>query len=510
MKQQTAFPYLKVLLICAVLLSVLSSYVYIRENLHIAHFDSKGHQMVARRMLDNLNPGFKQIGAFWLPLPHLLYFPLVQSDYIYYHGLAGTPYSMISFILTALLLYKLLEKLLDPLSAFCGSLLYVTNPNMLYLQSTALTENMCILFLVGATYFFVLYAESKSRKMLLVSSVLSALGVLTRYENWFALPVVAFLILVLNLKEKRGFKNLVIDEAVYSALTVLAVGFAFWLSWYTTGHWYTDITYKYKVDFQPAQGSYFLSVVVILYTIGKLISFDWAAVALLGFFGLIRNRFRDPLFLASLVILAPTLTYLHAYGDGHPTRIRYGLTFVPAAVYFIAYWPGRSRLFTYLFAVFFVYVSLFSPFYWSDSTVLMTESMRDGDNIAIQRDLYDDLHEQDDGKLILVDMGEIGATIYDLKLPIKRFVHMGAKPYWNDAYTYGHPETVVGWVFMTQGDKLWVKFHDDPNFHKHFMLIGRRGFLELYKQTPDEQQNIASHPRHAVGGKFVMPNLPGI
>jgi hypothetical protein len=510
MKQKITIPYFTILLVSAILLSCLSSCIYIRENLHIVHFDSKGHQMVARRILDNLNPGFKQIGAFWLPLPHLLYFPLVQSDYIYYHGLAGTPFSMISFVLTVLLLYRLLEKVLDPLSAFCGSVLYLTNPNMLYLQSTALTENMCILFLVGATYFFVLHAASKNRKMLFACSVVSALGVLTRYENWFVLPVVALLILVLNLKEKRGLKNLVIDETIFAALTVAAVCLAFWLSWYTTGHWYTDITYKYKTDFQPAQGSYVLSIAVILYTIGKLISFDWAAIALLGFFALVRKRFRDPVFLASLVLLAPILTYMHAYGDGHPTRIRYGLTFVPAAAYFISYWPGRSRLFTYLFAVFLAYVNLFSPFYWNNATVLMVESMRDGENIAIQRDLYNDLHEQDDGKLILVDMGEIGATIYDLKLPIKRFVHQGAKPYWNDAYTYGHPETVVGWVFMTQGDKLWVKFHDDPNFHTHFMMVARRGFLELYKQTPNEQQNIASHPKHAVGGKFVMPNLPGI
>jgi hypothetical protein len=95
-------------------------------------------------------------------------------------------------------------------------------------------------------------------------------------------------------------------------------------------------------------------------------------------------------------------------------------------------------------------------------------------------------------------------------LPVKRYVHEGAKPYWNDAVTYGHPEKVVGWVFMTQDDRVWKKSHDDPEFHKHFALIGRNGFLELYKLNSDQQFNIRSHRPHATRDKYSMPNLPGI
>lgn len=509
-RRQIVIPYFQILLICSILLSCLASYIYVREDLHIVHFDAKGHQMVARRILDNLNPGFKQIGAYWLPLPHLLYFPLVQSDYIYYHGLAGTPYSMIFFVLTVLTLFRLIEKVLDPLSAFCASVFYMTNPNLLYLQSTALTENLCIFLLVLATYYFVLYAESQNRKYLWYCCIASAFGVITRYENWFVLPLVAILILVLNRKQKRSFKDLIMDEALYAALNIVAVGFTFWLSWYTTRHWWISPESKFHTDFQPAQGSLFLGLTVILYTVGKLISFDWMYISLLGFIVVCKKRFRDDRFLASLVLLAPFIIYMIQYSSGHPTRIRYGLTMLPSVAYFIGYWPGRSRFFTYLFAVMLVYVSLFSPFYYAGATNLMVESMRDGENIAIQSDLYYYLKQHDDGKLILVDMGEIGSTIFDLKLPIKRFVHQGAKPYWNDAYTDGHPEKVVGWVFLSQGDKLWVKFHDDPNFHKHFAMIAKRGYLELYQQTPDEQRNIASHPKHAIWDKFVMPKIPGI
>jgi hypothetical protein len=100
-------------------------------------------------------------------------------------------------------------------------------------------------------------------------------------------------------------------------------------------------------------------------------------------------------------------------------------------------------------------------------------------------------------------MGEIAPVVYDLKLPIKRFIHEGAKPWWNDARK--EPEKYAGWVFISQDDKLWKIFHDDPNFHRHFLLIGRRNFLELYKRNSDEQENIKSHRAH---GKNLKGEIP--
>ncbi len=473
----------------------------------MAHFDSKGHLLVARRIFDNLNPGWRQIGAFWLPLPHLIYLPFVQSDYLYFNGLAATPVSMIAFVVTVLVLFKLIETIFNSFGAFCGSTLYLTNSNMLYLQTTPLTENLSLLFLIGSAYCFVLFAKSWNRKYLIGCSLLSTCGILSRYENWFAFALTGLLLLILNWKEKRGFKNLIIDCLILAPVNLAAMGFTFWLNWWTTGHAYIDHSFKHT-DFQPARGSFFLALLVVLYTLGKLISFDWTLFALVAFGIVCRKRFREAGFLASLAILGPLLLYLYEYRDNHPTRIRYGIPFVPPAVYFLSYWPGRSRLHKYLFLVFTVYVALFSPFHNSLGNKLLVESLRDAENIAIQRDLLWYLRTHDDGQLILAAMGEIAPTLYDLKLPVKRYVHEGAKPYWNDANA--HPEKVVGWVFLGQDDRLWKRFHDDPEFHRHFALIGRSGFLELYKRSSDEQFNIKSHRPHTTKSKFRMPSLPGV
>ncbi len=317
------------------------------------------------------------------------------------------------------------------------------------------------------------------------------------------------LLILLSWKERRGFKNFIGDSLILGVPNVAAMAFTFWINWYTTGHAYMDHSFKHT-DFQPADGSFFLAFIVILYTLGNLISYDWTLFALIAAIFLFRNRFKDTPFLASLAILGPFLLYAYEYWDNHPTRIRYGLPFVPIAFYFLSYWPGKSRLVTFLFLIWTGHVLLTSPFYKVGSSELLNESMRDSDNLALQAGLLAYLKEHDDGKLILAAMGDIAPLLYDLKLPVKRYVHEGAKPYWNDALTYAHPEKVVGWVFMTQDDRVWRKLHDDPEFHKHFALIARSGFLELYKLSPDAEYNVKSHRPHSTRDKYSMPKLPGI
>lgn len=508
--QEETFPFFRIVLISAILLSVVATLVFFHEDLHNVHFDSKGHQLVARRIFDNLSPGWKQIGAFWLPLPHVIYYPFVHSDFLYFNGLAGTPVSMICFVLASVVLFKIIEKIFQSrFCAFCGTVLYITNPNILYLQSTALTENLSIFFLLTGVYLFMRFAETWNRKYLWWTSAVSVCGIWTRYENWFVCAFMGLLLLILEIKEKRGIRNLLIDCSIFSIICLAAMASTFGINRWTTGHWTLQIDYRHK-EFQPSAGSLVIAFFAELYTLGNLISFDWTALAVIAFVLVFRKRFRDPVFLCSLAILAPILTQTWLYWDGHPTRIRYGLMIVPASACFLAYWPQRSRLFAYIFLVYTVYMALFSPFYHTYASELLKESMRDGENRALQADLLWYLKQNDDGTLILAAMGEIAPVLYDLKLPVKRFIHEGAKPHWNDAYTYGHPETVAGWVFLNQDDKLYKKFHDLPEFHRYFALIGRRGTLELYRRTPDEKYNMESHQPHGTIDKFKMPPLPGI
>jgi hypothetical protein len=118
---------------------------------------------------------------------------------------------------------------------------------------------------------------------------------------------------------------------------------------------------------------------------GNLISYDWTLFALIAEVLAIKQRFRDTKFLPALSLLSPFFLYINEYQENHPTRIRYGLPFVPVAIFFLAYWPGKSRLITFLFLVWTANIWLVSPFYKSGASELLMESMRDLDNLSIQR-----------------------------------------------------------------------------------------------------------------------------
>ena len=74
---------------------------YHRLGLTLSHYDARGHLVVARRIIDSLTPGWQQIGAVWLPLPHLLNAIPVQSDFMFRTGASAVAISIASFAIAA-------------------------------------------------------------------------------------------------------------------------------------------------------------------------------------------------------------------------------------------------------------------------------------------------------------------------------------------------------------------------------------------------------------------------
>src|ERR1700731_2755921 len=72
--------------VAALIGGALAAWHYHRLGLTLAHYDARGHLVVARRIVDSITPGWQQIGAVWLPLPHLLNAIPVQVDLFYRTG----------------------------------------------------------------------------------------------------------------------------------------------------------------------------------------------------------------------------------------------------------------------------------------------------------------------------------------------------------------------------------------------------------------------------------------
>jgi hypothetical protein len=170
--------------------------LFFRQGLVLSHYDAKAHLVVARRVFDNLTPGWQQIGAVWLPLPHLIDLLPVQVDLFYRTGLFA---SIVSVACLAITTYASARLILlatgSAVGAITCSVLLIFNPNLLYLHTTPMTEPL----LLAATFLVVLWLvewvdsepphvrHSRSRLPWKLACALFA-AMWTRYEAW---PVVA-------------------------------------------------------------------------------------------------------------------------------------------------------------------------------------------------------------------------------------------------------------------------------------------------------------------------------
>src|SRR5258708_34736794 len=84
---------------------------FYKNGLGLAYNDARSHLDIGRRVVEGLKPGLAQLGSVWLPLPHLLMAPTIWNNFMWHSGLSGALESMISFVGTGVLIYKILEKL---------------------------------------------------------------------------------------------------------------------------------------------------------------------------------------------------------------------------------------------------------------------------------------------------------------------------------------------------------------------------------------------------------------
>ena len=139
----------------AAALGIAAAVYYATLGLTLSHYDAKAHLVVSRRILDSLTPGWEQIGAVWLPLPHLLNMLPVQIDFLYRTGLFAIALSIASHALAAGSIAAIVLALTSSRAgAMLAAALYALNPNVLYLQSTPMTEPMLFGLTTLQVYLF--------------------------------------------------------------------------------------------------------------------------------------------------------------------------------------------------------------------------------------------------------------------------------------------------------------------------------------------------------------------
>ena len=160
----------------AAMLSVFALAYCLPRGLLLLPGDAVAHLHIARRITDSLYPGFRQLGSVWLPLPHLLLLPFVQKMSWWQSGVAGAPPSMLAYVLGTAGLYRLTRYWISPKGALLCAAFYALNPDLLYLQTTAMNEPLFLAEMIWAALLLTMYAR-------LVAGPSPAIPRVTRHED---------------------------------------------------------------------------------------------------------------------------------------------------------------------------------------------------------------------------------------------------------------------------------------------------------------------------------------
>src|SRR5208337_5285066 len=145
------------------LVSLFSFFYYLRHSDLLLYGDAVAHINIARRVFDSQTPGLLQLGTVWLPLPHLLMIPFLWSNSMWQSGAGASIPSMIAYVFGVMGMFRLTRGMLEAgsctnpaaaVGAWAAAFAYGANPNLIYMQATAMTESLYLALFIWAVVYF--------------------------------------------------------------------------------------------------------------------------------------------------------------------------------------------------------------------------------------------------------------------------------------------------------------------------------------------------------------------
>ncbi len=201
---------------------------------NLDYSDAQSHLTIARRLFDSKAPGFEQLGTVWLPIPHLLLVPFVLNMWLYSTGWAAGILGTLALAATTAGLYRIAARLgFARIGRLAAVLVVLANPAVLYVYTTALTEPVLIMCMVGGMAGLAHWATSRRRmsagELAVFAGIPSGAAVLSRYEGW-ALVLTGTAFVLAAAKRRTGtWREALTMASGYAAVPAAAV--LWWLSY---------------------------------------------------------------------------------------------------------------------------------------------------------------------------------------------------------------------------------------------------------------------------------------
>jgi len=245
----------------AACISIIAFLFYYRHGWTLLYGDAVAHINIARRVFDSRTPGPLQLGTVWLLMPHLLMIPFLLSHWMWQTGVGGAIPSILAYLAGAVGVFRLVRSALSfssppdaaaRLTAWFAAGIYTLNPNLIYLQTTAMTEPVYLAFFIWAVLFFTQFVQqlqlrdddtNRDAQSSLMKSGWCVLGAcLTRYDGWFLAVVMCAAGLYVLTKDRARM-----HRAFCKFVLLAAAGPVFWLA-------YNGLIYRNPLEF--ANGPY--------------------------------------------------------------------------------------------------------------------------------------------------------------------------------------------------------------------------------------------------------------
>lgn len=485
------------------------------SNQIIAYGDAESHLNIAKRVIHSLTPGAAQIGGVWLPLPHLLMLPFVYFDSLWRSGLAGAIVSGIAFVISSLYIFKLAFLLTKhQIASFVAFLAFALNPNILYLQTTPMSEIPLLMFFILSSFYFIKFLiDNQNVLALLFAAFFGFCATLSRYDGWLLVLVQALIIAVIYVTKPYLRKETEGKFILFS--TAAFFGILLWLLWdfLILGDplYFTNSAFSAKSQQQgwlmkgqlPAYNNIYLS---FIYYVTAVIENSGQIIFILSFIGfIVFNLVERSLkkILITLVLLVPFLFYVITLYLGQSIiflpnltpkdyewnlfNVRYGTVAIPAIALFFGFLFYKSkRSIRFLLIIFLIIQS--SLFYFGITKTITLEDGIKGLSASRKPDVEGWISTNYDHGLILLDDYARTMSIIRSGLPIQNIIYIGNKKYWDESLI--KPEKHARWIIMQKNDAVWKSLNNSPTLqsrlYKYFNKVYTSPQILVFRKINDQ------------------------
>ena len=456
----------------------------------------------------------------WLPLPHLLIVPFIVSMRMWQNGSGGSIPSMAGYVFGVLGIFRLMRAVLmrngqvdmpATIGSWVAAFVYGANPNLIYMQSTAMGESLYLAFFIWAVVYFAEFSRGKQKALTKCGLCLAA-ACLTRYDGWFlaAVLVVGAVFVVFRprkLPEDQSSRSSPHSSspALVKFVLLAASAPALWIA-------YNAIVYQNPLEFangpysakaieqktatvNPAKGnllaagSYFLKAAELDVAEATWQGRLWLALALLGSlaaaFG---GRGRVALLLwvplpfyalsiayGSVPIFVPTWWPFSHY------NLRYGLQLLPAFAVFVPLgiacliqsaaklprfavsWNRWTNAATFL-AILVLVVASYGMIWRADPICYREAAINMRGRVALDRQLAGWIKSLPPNSTLLMYLGEHAGALEQAGVPLRRVINEGNHRVWKQPVdpeglwerALADPAQYADYLVGFDGDPVWT------------------------------------------------------